>query len=337
MDVIFCVCGMKLHGGHHYGKTRFSREQGIELIKEAKLEEIFSLKALGGSAYYSEAKLLGFMSDLYQYNERVYIAERIIDNLFLNMQGVSSEDFHIWKFSNARRQEQIEDLSDDWKKQLSLAKQGHPWFASLPKFSSHMGGGLGGLRGAPNSAGGSGGRQCKRRASGSGGKQRVDGGERDDWGDEDEDDGRDLFGDDNNDEDGQDDEDGQRRTPSQPPPQQGSAGGSGGFGSGGGSGSWRQGSAGVGVGRSDGGSSSAGNSGGGNSGGGSIGGVGGRRGGGLGERRGVGDTDETLKGLVMSHRRYVEHTSKECKATGTEPKVWVNQYMARAAGTERLV
>ena len=36
----------------------------------------------------------------------------------------------------------------------------------------------------------------------------------------------------------------------------------------------------------------------------------------------------------MSHRRYVEQTSKECTGTGTEPKVWVNQYMARAAGTQ---
>ena len=45
---IFCVCGMKLQGNHHYGNTRFSREQGLELIKLAKLDEIFSLKALGG-------------------------------------------------------------------------------------------------------------------------------------------------------------------------------------------------------------------------------------------------------------------------------------------------
>ena len=336
---IFCVCGMKLQGNNHYGNTRFSKEQGLELIKLAKLDEIFSLKALGGSMYYSEAALLDFMSDFYQYNERVYLADRIIDHLYLNMVGVSSDDFHLWKFSNARSQAQIQDLSDDWKKQLKLAKQGHRWFVSLPKFSSHLEGGQGGLR-APNSAGGSGGGSRKRRASSGGGKERVRGRV-----DSDDEERRDLFGDDEE-EDENDEQHG--RTPS--PPQQGSACGSGGFGSGGGAsggGARSPGNGGGASGGASGGTRPPGNGGGasggcgarppGNGGGASGGGarpLGNGSGKGHGERRGVGDTDETSEGLVMSHRRYVEQTKHECNSTGAEPKVWVNQYMAKAAGTQ---
>ncbi len=53
------------------------------------------------------------MSCFYDYNERAYMADRIIDHLFLLTQGVQPEDYHSWKFSNNRRLEQVEDLSED--------------------------------------------------------------------------------------------------------------------------------------------------------------------------------------------------------------------------------
>lgn len=150
-------------GGARYGDPATCAAQALAAIDASQLQRAIRLTRIGGSEDF-EVKAMS-IETWFEYTEFAYLADRVIDDWYLSVAQDVSPDAHPLDFiiNNKRRTEQIIEAGGIWKKQMILAREGHPRFLFRLKMNAPAPSGAAPAP-APASAGGSGRSAGKRPA-----------------------------------------------------------------------------------------------------------------------------------------------------------------------------